>query len=107
MPIDPKSMQFKLWLMLLFISAILVFIGYQSLQHSLDSSLKTANNPELSYSDTDYQYAAPADNTTIEEGLFSEFQTQKTALYLFIVAISLAFVIGFVLKFVHDQKKNT
>ncbi len=105
MPIERSSMQFKLWILLLIISAILVFIALKAFESKIDDSLVQPGS-ETDNQDYSGDYLSIESNETLEEGLFNQFETQKSVFYIALTVIPFLFVIGFVVKFIQDRKKE-
>ncbi len=105
MPIERSSLQFKMWILLLIVSAILVFVALKALEKNASDSFSENKVLEGS-SEGQEGYLSFESNETLEESLFNEFETQKSLFFLLVGAISLAFVAGFILKFLQDRKKE-
>lgn len=99
------SLQAKLWMLLLLISLVLVFIGFNVLENKINASM-SQNLDSEEPNDAKNEYLSFNDNETLEEGLFSELESQKSIFSVLVILLPLTFCIGFVIKFLHDRKKE-
>ncbi len=104
MPISPKSMQFKLWIMLLLISLVLVFIAFKAFETKISVSLQQETADEEPFEQL-YEFSS-TDNSTAEEMLFSELNTRMNLFLALIAAISASALLGFVIKFFQERQKE-